>query len=303
MIRKVCVVLVVCLAAMVGLKVVLTIRCGRAAPRAARAQASQTSESRKSQLPVTVYYTAWSPYAMENPLTHRNGYILDLARAVFPKARFVRLFGAPDVVASALTNDAHGVSVMFGSFAEMARFPCASTPTFENCVVVLTPRTNDWAYAGADSLKKLRLGFQEDYLVSPEVRDYAAANPDRVRVYKGDEKAYYNVAAEVLAGRLDGFVTSEREEIDKRLLSTTAGQAVEFKTSKPIGKISLRFIVSDRDPAFAQRAIDAYEKGVREVVASGELRRIRDYYGIPFDKSNPLAHVHDEDLPGAEKDN
>ena len=301
MIRKVCVGLVVFLTAMVGLKVALVVQGGRAARGASDAAAVRVAEAQKSQLPVTVYYTAWVPYAMENPLTHRNGYILDLARALFPKARFVRLFGSPDVVAGALTNDAHGVSFMFGLNDEFASLPHAKTPTFENCVVVLTPRTNDWTYAGADSLKKLRLGLQEDYLVSPAIRDYVRANPGRVRVYQGNEKAYYNIAAEVLAGRLDGFVASEREEIDKRLLSSTVGQVVEFKTSKPVGRITLRFIVSDRDLDFARQAIADYEAGVKALVSSGELRRIRAYYGIPYSEECPLAHVHDEDIPAAEK--
>ena len=38
--------------------------------------------------------------------------------------------------------------------------------------------------------------------------------------------------------------------------------------------------VSNADPAHAQRLVDAYEVGLKRIEASGELRRIRAYYGI-----------------------
>ena len=41
--------------------------------------------------------------------------------------------------------------------------------------------------------------------------------------------------------------------------------------------------VSSADPAFADAVIDAYEKGMRRIAASGELDRIFEYYDMTHD--------------------
>ena len=53
-----------------------------------------------------------------------------------------------------------------------------------------------------------------------------------------------------------------------------------FRKSKNIAYSDYLFFVSSKNPEFARRLIDDYEAGMRRIEASGQLRRIREYYGM-----------------------
>ena len=279
MIRKVCIALVVLLAAMVGLKIAQTV--GAKKTPAAETAAVVRKVDAKADLAPNVYYTRWVPYAVENDVSHRNGYILDLVRAIFPKAKFVRVFQDEREVVQALKRDPNGVSVMYGDHPDFAEFPSAPTPVYETDMVVYTLRTNNWRFAGSiGSLAQLRIGFTEDYLDVKELRDLAKLHPDCVRVYRAGDPGFDNIAGEVLARRIDGFAVSKGIASDSRQVGMAAERMIEFRMSKPIAKGAALFRPSSLDAAHAQRLIDAYENGFKSIRASGELRRLREYYGI-----------------------
>lgn len=278
MIRKVCIALVVVLAAMVGLKVALAIKAKKSARPAAKVVRAADA---KADLAPTVYYTRWIPYAVENETSHRNGYLLDLVRAIFPKAKFVRVFRDDHGFADVLSADPNGISVMYGDHPKLSRFPKAPTPVFELDMVVYTLRTNTWRFVGGpEALAKFRLGFTEDYLDVKMLREHAQKHPDRVRIYKAGDPNYDNIAAEVLAGNIDGFAVSKGDVADARQIGMAAERMIEFRQSKPIAKGAALFMTSDKDPALSKRLIDSYEKGRKIIEESGELRRLREYYGI-----------------------
>ena len=280
MIRKVCILLVALIAAMIILK--LALLSGGKGTEVKSAPSVTRAEDAKSDLAPTVYYTRWVPYAVENDVTHRNGYILDLVRAIFPKARFVRVFQDMHEVERAIERDPDGVSVMYGDHPVFAAYEKAPTPLHEIDMVVYTLRTNDWRYASTlDSLAQLRLGFTEDYLDVKILRTLLEKHPDRVRVYHAGETNFDNIAAEVLAGRIDAFAVSLGNAADSRQVGMAAERMLDFRQSKPIGKGDPLFIPSNRDPARAKRLIEDYERGLRLVERTGELRRLREYYGMP----------------------
>ncbi len=281
MIRKVCVLLVVLLAAMLGLKVALVVCAGKPS-QATSAENGAHAANAVAELAPTVYYTRWIPYAVENDVSRRNGYLLDLVRAIFPKARFVRVFGETKDVVAALERDPNGVSVIYGDHPDFANFQKATTPILELDMVVYTMRTNNWRFAGdMESLTHLRLGFVEDYLDVKDLREYAKRHPDRVRIYEVDEPGYDNLAGEVLAGRIDGFAVSKANANDARQIGMAAERLIELRMSKTITTGAALFIPSNKDAAQATRFIEAYEKGRKKIEKSGELRRIREYYNIP----------------------
>lgn len=276
MIRKLCAFLLVVIVLMVVAKTAFTLRGSRShAP-----SAIQTAQAETETIAPVVYYTSWVPYAIENELTNRNGYLLDLVRAVFPRARFVRLYGDTSVVAEVLEKDPLGVSIMQGDHYTLAKFPGAPKPVLVDNVVVHTMRTNSWNYTGPKSLEKLRLVFQDDYLICKELDKHAKANPDNVHVCKTEDPAYGDVAGEVIAGRADGFVSTKALQSDSRSIGFTAGKMLVLRASKPIGTVEIFFKVSNRDPKLAGTILEAWERGLKRIEKSGELARLRDYYGI-----------------------
>ena len=53
-----------------------------------------------------------------------------------------------------------------------------------------------------------------------------------------------------------------------------------FRKSQEIGRDSVLLYVSSADKDYSKRIIDAYEAGICRIEASGERRRIYDYYGM-----------------------
>ena len=43
------------------------------------------------------------------------------------------------------------------------------------------------------------------------------------------------------------------------------------------------FYVSGKDPDFAKRLVGEFEAGFRRIKENGQLRRIREYYGVSAD--------------------
>ena len=240
MIRKLCIALIVLITVMIVAKISIVL-CDDG--RVGETPTATKSENCAKIITPTVYYTSWVPYAIENELTNRNGYLLDLVRAVFPTTRFVRLYGDTSVVAEALSKDPFGVSVMHGNHYTMEKFAHAPVPVLVDDVVVHTMRTNSWTYTGPKSLGELRLVFQDDYLICPELRKYAEANPDKVHICKTDDPAYSDVAGEVIAGRSDGFASTKALQSDARSIGLTAVKMLAMRASKPIGKVEILFKV------------------------------------------------------------
>ena len=272
MIRKLCRALVALIAIMIVAKIAFLLRSDGGT---GQTPAAATAEQCVKTIAPTVYYTSWVPYAIENKLTNRNGYLLDLVRAVFPAARFVRLYGDTGVVAEALSKDPLGVSVMHGNHYTMEKFSHAPVPVLVDNVVVHTMRTNSWTYTGLKSLGELRLVFQDDYLICPELRDYAEANPDKVHICKTGDPAYGDVAGEVIAGRSDGFASTKALQSDARSIGLTAVKMLAMKASKPIGKVEILFKVSKCDPKISAEILEAWELGLRRITESGVISRFR----------------------------
>lgn len=87
-------------------------------------------------------------------------------------------------------------------------------------------------------------------------------------------------AGEVIAGRADGFVSTKALQSDSRSIGFTAGKMLVLRASKPIGTVEIFFKVSNRDPKLAGTILEAWERGLKRIEKSGELARLRDYYGI-----------------------
>ena len=53
-----------------------------------------------------------------------------------------------------------------------------------------------------------------------------------------------------------------------------------FRKSAVVGKGDTLLYVTSADKDYAKRVLDAFEAGIRRIDASGERRRIFDYYGM-----------------------
>lgn len=280
MIKKLNTVLFVALLLLLGLKMV---KDKLAAAPSAPTSVAPSARVRNAEFAPTVYYMTWAPYAISNPVTKRNGYLLDLVRIVFPNARFVRVYGTVRDLAAKLREDPSCVLCEHGEHPLLTDSVQAPTPLLSCEISVYTVRSNPWAYEGVSSLEKLCLGVTEDDLDSKVVRAHYEKfkdDPKRIRFFSGAKRDNTDWRDELTSKRIDGYVNTRLLSVKSSLLGALAEQMLWASISAPIDTVDVRLTVSRRDPNYARQLIEAYERGLKEAEASGELRRLRDYYGI-----------------------
>lgn len=282
MIKKLNVFLFVVIGTMLVLKVALD---------AVRSSGTTASSERPPAGPVLnaefsprIIYEPLVTLAVENPLTHRNGYMLDVLSAIFPNARFEELLLNPELARKVLTEDPTAVTVVYGDHPGLRDFPRAETSLATEEVVLYTLRELEWNYTGPESLAKIRIGMTEGYEDCPNLMRYCEAsktNAHPMRVFRPSEKYYFDPTAAVVDGVVDAIALANTDySSSPDELGITGGTIVSFNTSPVIDRVPLMFIVSKADPEYSKRLIEAYENGLKEIEASGRLRRIREYYRI-----------------------
>ena len=227
-----------------------------------------------------IVYEPMVPFAVENPLTRRDGCILDMLQAIFPNARRDVRDLDPETTARILSEDPTAVCISYGDHPALRGFPHASTPLAVEDVVLYTSRELEWSYTGPDALAKLRIGMTSDYEDAPNLmRLYEASQKtDRpMRLFKPSDKYYDDPLTAILDGVVDAVALSALD-YSSRELGITAETIFSFNVTPAIDHVPILLIVSNADPEYAKRLIDAYEAGFKEIEASGLLRRIREYY-------------------------
>lgn len=292
MIRKVNIALVAAVAAVLLFKAVLVVLPDGRGGKAPKAAAKASEAAAVPQ--VHVYYLKWQPFSFENRITNRNGVFLDMMRAIFPGAPMTPLSENAADYARKLSEDPAAVVVGFGGHPLLEGSARAPTPMTMSTLVVRSPRDSSWRYSGPESLDGLRLVAREtllDYSALRERRARFGENSDRLIVVPGSV-SYADIANMISSGRADAFV-SPGESIFASEEVTSAHIMLRFKTSPPFASEPMLLHVSNVDPEFAKAVVDAYERGLRRIAASGELDRIFGYYGMkhPSVPGEPCDHA------------
>lgn len=90
-------------------------------------------------------------------------------------------------------------------------------------------------------------------------------------------------------GEADAFVMADLKNAQGAAIDglTSTRFLQNFRKSKMISSDGTVFYVSGKDPDFAKRLVGEFEAGFRRIKENGQLRRIREYYGIPSETNQP----------------
>ena len=283
MIKKLNILLVVVISAMFAVKGLKEIKKSRGQQAQGKDDAAARQEV--SSLAPCAYYAYWAGYTVENPISNRNGILLDIVKAIFPNATFRRLYGDVTEFAQHLREDPNAVVVGFGEHPDLKNAKTAPTPIMYCPIVLLTLRMNPWRYKDVSSLEGVRIVANEAFLDYKVLRDLLAKH--------GKDSPYLRIvsasvsmekqAEMVVNGEADAFVSTgmnNSEVIMDGIASTRILQ--QFRKSDPIGNDGTYLYVSTKDALFATNVIAEYEAGLRRIDASGQHRRILEYYGMPY---------------------
>lgn len=284
MIKKLNVVLVAVFVAMLALKGLNGLKKARARADADRTPAASTAVREAPSIPPPhVYYDYWMYFSSEDPISNRNGILLDTIRAIFPGATFSLLRGGLEQHVQKLREDPRAVVVGYGRHSAFEGCRAAQTPLAYGRVILMTLRSNPWRYTGPDSLDNLRIVMSADGLDYEELRKrHERLGPDSslLRVFPLTTTPM-ELAAMVEDGKADAFVTGGDHGIGGGIALGTSVRIIQrFRKSPEIARGDIMLYVSSLDKDYADRVIEAYEAGIRRIDASGERRRIFDYYGM-----------------------
>ena len=283
MIKKVNIALAVAFVALLAVKGLKGLKDAAARSPGDVQGGAAAERNEESLLAPCVCYGYWAGYTLENPISNRNGVLLDIVRAIFPKATYRHVHGGVDECAKFLREDARTVVIGFGAHPDLTAFPSAPTPLMYCPLVLMTLRTNPWHYKDFSSLLDLRIVSDEaflDYKVIRDLRARVGADSGNLRLLPSTTSKM--VMAEMVSkGEADAFVmadlmNAEGAVIDSRFLQ-------RFRKSKIIANDGTLLYVSGKDADFAKRVVEEYEAGVKRIEKSGERRRIFEYYGIPYE--------------------
>ena len=286
MIKKINTLLVVAFAAMLALKGVKALKSNNAAKPQTR-EAVSSEKQNVSRLSPHICYGYWAGYSVENPISNRNGVLLDTMRAIFPNATFRNVHGDVKEFAKILREDPKAVVVGFGEHPDLQDIQRAPTPLMQCPLVLMTLRTNPWHYKGPSSLDSLRIVANEaflDYKVIRDLRESHANDTNSLRLVSTSVPKV-ELAEMVERGECDAFVMAGRKNEHGELMDgfTSMHLIRDFRKSDEIGSDGTFLYVSALDADLAKRTIDEYEAGLRRIDANGERRRIFEYYGMSYE--------------------
>ena len=284
MIKKINVALLIAFVAMLAVKGLKGLKDANASRSVVQDRVVERTE--ESQLAPHVYYGYWAGYTLENPISNRNGVLLDIVRAVFPKATFHHVHGDVKDFAKILREDPHAVVVGFGKHPELKDFQSAPTPLMTCPLVLMTLRTNPWHYDGVKSLDGLKILADEaflDYKVIRDLHERKGQGSGWLRIVPSATTKVV-MAEKVENGEADAFVMADLANVYGVRIDGVASVRFlqRFRKSKVIASDGTLLYVSGKDAEFAKSLLEEYEAGVRRIDRNGMRNRIFEYYGIPY---------------------
>lgn len=281
MIRKINLVLFTVFLALLGAKAFKNALVKR---RAQQPTAVEAVASDVSKLAPHFYYVSWTGFSGMNPVSNRNGVLLDILRTIFPKASFTRFEGNVTELAAKLNADPSAAMPVCGDYPELNQCPKAKTPLCEAELVLLTARANPWRYKDESSLDALRIGVLSDMKEFPLVRRLRERwkdQPERLTVLPS-ASTVSDISAKFEGGTINAFFwTGGAGACAVDVSSAFVLQRVRM--SKPIAKTPVILHASSQSPEKSAELLRDYEAGMVRLERTGALRRIREYY---FGKEN-----------------
>lgn len=277
MIKKLNFALVIVFAALVGVKMMSTSG-GNPKPRAAAAAAS-AQQDEISALEPNVYLVHFPGYAEENRISNRNGYFADLVKAIFPRAKFTWFVSSDEMSAANVLKDPSAVLLFERNLNDsLSQCKVSESPLGWSRLCLMSSRKSGWVYDGTtNALKNVRVGCVES-MNSPQFVDLLKAKglaSENLKIYPDNA----DFVTELEGKKIDAYLSifSGRRQFT---MSWEAWTLASCRSSDPLSKIYIHLLSTNLDAAFTEALLRDYEAGLKRIEASGERRRIAEYYGF-----------------------
>ena len=220
----------------------------------------------------------WPPFNGV-PGSDKEGYFLDIARAVFePKGHRIIYIIRPWTRA-VREVEAGTYDALLGPFKTDT--PGLIFPKEEIGFTTLsffTHKGSTWTFTGLESLNEVRLGIIQDYEYRPWLQEFRREHPENFVVISGEDAIFRNLHL-LIRGRIDAIPTNEHAF---RYRARTAGvlDQVRFAGHDTIGEGRKLYIAFSPGKPTSAIYAELLSEGIRELRQSGLLAEILATYGI-----------------------
>lgn len=241
---------------------------------------------------------AWDPYTMD-PAKGQAGYLVDIMKEVFAEPGFALEYKLiPFVRATQAVSDRGELDVYPGVFSFYGGFIMNKARVGVSDMRIVVRKGEDWRYAGANSFKGRKIGFAQtepDMLtrmlsapapaatatvfsqaVYAAATAYSGGDTMALQVVSGDDMTAKLIQM-LVAGRFDLFM-EDRTVVTYLAKKLGLQDKIEFREAAvPPMDVFLGF--SPKNPASKDLA-DRFDRGLKELRASGKLKLILGRYGL-----------------------
>jgi polar amino acid transport system substrate-binding protein len=233
---------------------------------------------------VNVATSTYCPLACGQDQVPHDGVMHEVLRRTFEGTKYRLIFHEmPYGRAIRDTLDGQYDAVTFAGTAHAEDFVFVRNLDMINVVQFATRADSNWRYRGVDSLKQIRFSIPKGFRTgNTEVDDYLdrfEQDPSRIRMTSCDNPTMAQCSNlecmlndrvdAMLVGSLAFRYITQREDVADRVRVDP----------EPVAMFYNRIAFSPRCP-IGEELRDMVERKIREMRASGELKKIFDYYGI-----------------------
>jgi polar amino acid transport system substrate-binding protein len=233
---------------------------------------------------VNVATSAYCPLACSLDRAPHDGVMHEVLRRAFAGTKYRLIFHEmPYIRAIRDTLDGQYDVVTYAGSAHAEDFVFVRNLDMVNVVQFATRADSPWQYRGIDSLNGIRFSIPMGFRTgNPEMDDYLdryERDPSRIRMNSCDNPtmAQCSNLECMLNDRVDAMLVGS---LAFRYITRQEGVADRVRVDpEPVAMFYNRIAFSPRCPNGTELR-DMVERKIREMRASGELKKIFDHYGI-----------------------
>ena len=226
---------------------------------------------------ISIRADVWCPYNCA-PGSDKPGYMIEIAQSILgPKGHTIDYQNMPWTRAIKQTREGK-YSAIVGAYIEDAPDFVFAENLGSSTMTFYGQKGNTWRFKDIESLKAVKIGVVKDYAYTAEIDKYIADNSKTqlVQVAFGEDALETNIK-KLFKNRIDVFIANEMV-ISYHIKQSGRAMSL-FENCGVLSTDNVHIAFSPKIDA-SKSYVDLINKGVQDMRASGELKKILDKYGI-----------------------
>jgi polar amino acid transport system substrate-binding protein len=229
---------------------------------------------------ITIRADIWEPYNAA-PESDKPGYMIEVTKAIFTKAGIKVDYQCKGWTWDRSIEEARQgrIDAIVGAAKDDAPdFIFPEEPFVYQQVTIFKKKGNPWKYQGVNSLQNIKLGVISGYAYDDSVDEYIEKNTNKVniQIVKTDNALELNIK-KLEAGRIDATI---EDASVFNVKATSLSMKDKFEEAGVVGEPDNITIAFSPAKETSKKYADILSKGLKEMRASGELKKLMGKYGL-----------------------